>query len=115
MEINTIHEHPEPNGAMPKYHIPARFVTIIPKEFPASQTNSKKRKASTTNIPLPGANPRASPGASSKKSGSSNNASNNNNDMPGDALDSMIGEMGYADLVSNDSLDDLGHFDFDFS
>ena len=24
---------------MPKYHIPARFVTLIPREFPASQGN----------------------------------------------------------------------------
>ena len=28
---------------MPQYHIPARFVTLIPREFPASQESSSKQ------------------------------------------------------------------------
>lgn len=82
---------------------------MIPREFPASQTNSKKRRASTKDVPLPSAK-------NAKTSGGKNNKNKKNNNVNGgDALDSMIGEMGYADLVSNDSLDDLGQFDFDFS
>lgn len=38
-------------GQVPKYHIPARFVTLIPREFPASQgnnpSNSNRRTSST--------------------------------------------------------------------
>lgn len=30
-------------GQVPQYHIPARFVTLIPREFPASQENSGKQ------------------------------------------------------------------------
>ena len=37
-------------GQVPQYHIPARFVTLIPREFPASQANAganKKRKSTS--------------------------------------------------------------------
>ena len=33
------------NGELPERHIPARFVTLIPREFPAS---TKKRRKSTS-------------------------------------------------------------------
>jgi hypothetical protein len=36
------------SGALPKYHIPGRFVTLIPKEFPASQGETKKKSAPST-------------------------------------------------------------------
>lgn len=45
-------EEPDAMGTIPKYHIPARFVTLIPREFPSSQppttanpTNNNKRKS----------------------------------------------------------------------
>jgi hypothetical protein len=40
-------EEPDETGLIPKYHIPARFVTLIPREFPSSQpptAKSNKRK-----------------------------------------------------------------------
>jgi len=46
-------EEPDEAGVIPRYHIPARFATLIPKEFPSAQppstsnnSNSKKRKNS---------------------------------------------------------------------
>lgn len=45
-------EEPDETGTIPKYHIPARFVTLIPKEFPSSQppavNKSNKRKSSSS-------------------------------------------------------------------
>ena len=35
------------DGVIPQRHIPARFVTLIPREFPASHTHRKKRKSSS--------------------------------------------------------------------
>ena len=49
-------------GQVPKYHIPCRFVTIIPREFPASQPPSaagKKRKSSTMGAPTANKNQKA--------------------------------------------------------
>ena len=42
-------DEPDATGQIPKCHIPARFVVIIPREFPASQPSSsgKKRKDSS--------------------------------------------------------------------
>lgn len=34
-------------GSTPQRHIPARFVTLIPREFPASQSNKKRKKSGT--------------------------------------------------------------------
>lgn len=103
-------------GALPNYHIPARFVTLIPREFAASQTNSKKRKSvTTTQAPLlPNAN------KSKRNSTTSTKSNENKNNISGqlmeeDPLGSMIGQMGFEDLVSANSLDDLEQFDFDFS
>jgi len=36
-------EEQDPTGKVPQYHIPARFVTLIPREFPASQESSSKQ------------------------------------------------------------------------
>ena len=53
-------EEPDETGSIPKYHIPARFVTLIPKEFPSSQppavnnkahSNKRKSSSSTTHTP----------------------------------------------------------------
>lgn len=41
-------EDPGETGAIPKYHIPARFATLIPREFPSAQppsASNKKRKS----------------------------------------------------------------------
>ena len=41
-------EDPDETGVIPKYHIPARFVTLIPREFPSAQppsASNKKRKS----------------------------------------------------------------------
>jgi hypothetical protein len=96
---------------LPKYHIPARFVTLIPREFPAAQTNSKKRKSITAAQAsiLPNASTDfASP--SSVKSMKSE-ASLHGSGLLDDALDGMVQGMGFGDLDANDSLEDFG-FDF---
>lgn len=94
------------SGVLPKYHIPARFVTLIPREMPASQTNNKKRKSLTVAQLLPNAaNDLASPASvkSVKSEGSLGLE---------DGLGGMVNEMGLNDLITTDSLDDFG---FDFS
>ena len=48
-------DSPDASGQVPKYHIPARFITLIPKEFPASSapttstgnSSGNKRRSST--------------------------------------------------------------------
>ena len=42
-------------GQVAKYHIPARFVTQIPREFPASQANTAANKNKRKGGPLPAA------------------------------------------------------------
>jgi len=43
-------DEPDPNGKIPHCHIPARFVTIIPRQLvPSPVSNQKKRKTSDTN------------------------------------------------------------------
>mmetsp|Transcript_41903 Transcript_41903/g.71679 ORF Transcript_41903/g.71679 Transcript_41903/m.71679 type:complete len:340 (-) Transcript_41903:280-1299(-) len=56
-------------GVVPERHIPARFVTLIPREFPSSQ-NKKRRKSSTISSLESG-------GGASKKRQSSTKHSNN--------------------------------------
>lgn len=45
-------EEPDETGVIPKYHIPARFVSLIPKEFPSSEpptaNKSNKRKSASS-------------------------------------------------------------------
>ena len=111
----------DPTGALPKYHIPARFVTLIPREFPASQTTSKKRKSFTSaQAPLlPNATSSKSKRSSVSSTKSSNDDSNiiDNTDplLEDDPLGNMIGQMGFDDLMATNSLEDLGEFDFDFT
>jgi hypothetical protein len=110
----------DPTGALPKYHIPARFVTLIPREFPASQTNSKKRKSVTSaQAPLlPNASSkskRSSVSSTKSNDDNSNNIDNTDPLLEDDPLGNMIGQMGFDDLMATNSLEDLGEFDFDFS
>jgi hypothetical protein len=81
-------DEPDHTGAIPKCHIPARFVTAIPREFPGAQTTSKKRRGSF----------------------SSTGANSNTNAPPSgsDPLDSML--MFDGPLPGLDGFDDL---DFD--
>lgn len=71
-------------GKMPHYHIPARFVTLIPREFPAAQTQKKKRSPP---VALP-------PKSSHKKA---------NSDLSG-----FLDEVSYTDLASDIDLDQFG-------
>ena len=41
-------EEPDQTGMIPTYHIPARFVTLIPREFPSSQPPAKNNKRKST-------------------------------------------------------------------
>jgi len=112
--INEDHSSPsfplfspaDETGVLPKHHIPARFVTLIPREFEASLANNKKRKSLTS------AQPSLLP----------NNASNKRQSLTDggsgigggdDVMDGMVTGMGFDDLnMSADSLEDFG---FDFS
>lgn len=72
------------SGNLPKYHIPARFVTLIPRDFPAANTTSKKKNTTE---------PIARKSVKHKRQGSSDSA-----------LNDMISEMAYSDLP-NQGLD----------
>merc|ERR1712238_295765 len=43
-------EEADSAGKFPSYHIPSRFVTIIPREFPASKTGSSFSKSTSTSF-----------------------------------------------------------------
>ena len=80
-------------GQTPKYHIPARFVTLIPREFPAAQTNSNKRKSATAFVPPPYG------GGAQQASAAANPAKRRSllgdvRGSSGNALDDMLNEMG---------------------
>lgn len=75
-------EH-DATGSIRQYHIPARFVTLIPREFPAShQSNQTKKRG-------PGA--AASGQAPSKKRNTAK--SHKRNESTDSALDGMLDEM----------------------
>ena len=101
---------PDPTGVLPKYHIPARFVTLIPREFPAAQTNSKKRKSATAvqaSLLPNAANTMGSQQSAKRDSFTAEGL------MQEDGLGGMVNGMNFDDLnMSTDSLDDFG---FDFS
>ncbi len=53
-------DEPDANGALPQCHVPARFVTLIPREYPASQppssnksTKASKAKSTKTTLSQP--------------------------------------------------------------
>ena len=89
-------------GQVPSYHIPARFVTLIPREFPASQPakESGKRKSTTAS------------GGSAKKRASTNNSGGGGGDAYLDMIamdfDSAGGGLGFdaLDLDFDKPLDD---------
>lgn len=85
-------------------------MTLVPREFPAAQTNSKKRK-SVTNAQaslLPNAaNTLGSPQSVKRESFTAEGL------LQDDGLGGMVSGMNFDDLnMSTDSLDDFG---FDFS
>jgi hypothetical protein len=84
-------DEPDHTGAIPKCHIPARFVTVIPREFPGAQTTSKKHR-----------------GSSSSTGPHSNANAPQSLEKGGDPLDSML--MFDGPLPGLDGFDDL---DFD--
>jgi hypothetical protein len=83
-------EEPDVTGQVPKYHIPARFVTLIPREFPASQSSKtiNKRKASLL--------PETNPAKRAKQD------------------DDPLGDM-FLDFQGGESLDNFDALDLDFS
>jgi hypothetical protein len=85
-------EEPDVTGQVPKYHIPARFVTLIPREFPASQSSktTNKRKPPL----LSGMNP-----AKRAK-------------QDDDPLGDMFSDM---DFQGEESLDNFDALDLDFN
>mmetsp|Transcript_25593 Transcript_25593/g.37810 ORF Transcript_25593/g.37810 Transcript_25593/m.37810 type:complete len:600 (+) Transcript_25593:51-1850(+) len=97
----------EPNavtGKMPQYHIPARFVTLIPKEFPAAQNPNKKRKASTTASSLASqlTNPKPNKRANNQQTPSKTNSSqqrHKRDESSDSALNDMLDEIAYGDLT----------------
>jgi len=105
----------EPNavtGKMPQYHIPARFVTLIPKEFPAAQNPNKKRKASTAASSLASqlANPKPSKRANNQQTPSKTKTSqqmHKRDESSDSALNNMLDEIAYGDLT-------LDNFDLGF-
>jgi len=77
-------------GAIPQRHIPARFVTLIPREFPGSQVQSNKPKKSSS---------RPQSRASSQFVGQMN-----------DPLNNVLGDMAFDGMSNLADFDDL---DFD--
>mmetsp|Transcript_32641 Transcript_32641/g.37137 ORF Transcript_32641/g.37137 Transcript_32641/m.37137 type:complete len:651 (-) Transcript_32641:35-1987(-) len=113
-------------GKMAQYHIPARFVTLIPKEFPAAQNPNRKRKSnanissSSSMAPLTNINPKPSKRANQRQqltgTASSTKASNKQQQQTthhqrsgstDSALNNMLDEIAYGDLA-------LDNFDLGF-
>ncbi|KAI2511495.1 SGF29 tudor-like domain [Fragilaria crotonensis] len=96
-------------GKMPHYHIPARFVTLIPREFPGASQNPKKRKSATSASIIPG-----SEVGKGGKRGSSNSVSvakHKRGPSSDSALNDMLDEIDYGDI--NEELD-LDQFELEF-
>ena len=104
---------------VPQYHIPSRFVTIIPKEFNGSQpqqqsaSGGKKKKSSestvSSNATL-GANvsKRTAMGGSFPLPGSSKATVHRRAESSDDALNEMLGAL------ADDGLDNFDEFDLGF-
>jgi len=88
-------EH-DATGSVKQYHIPARFVTLIPREFPASNHPNKKKSSAVTLQRR-----RSSTKPSSHKRGESSDSALD------DMLDQFYGEEG------NDNGKGGGEADFD--
>lgn len=123
---------------VPQRHIPARFVTLIPREFPAAQVNRKKRRSSSA--PLAGQPPTSAkphghgqsqqesslPLVSSRKGSVSAPATTSKGDRNGDPasasggmdvrggeLDDMISDMAKGNFDASVDLENFGSFDFE--
>jgi hypothetical protein len=96
-------------GSVPQYHIPARFVTLIPREFPASQPNvvggknTNKRKSAPSPLPPP---PAGHTGPATKRS-----KPRSDSDL---ALNNMLTEMAYGGSQQGGGLDNFDSLDLDF-
>jgi SGF29 tudor-like domain len=89
-------------GKLPQYHIPARFVTLIPREFPGSSQTQKKRKVT---------NPGFTFAFNDNGKGSSKRAVNMPKHKRGpssdSALNEMLDEMSYGDMNGEFNLDQV--------
>lgn len=85
-------------GKMPQYHIPGRFVTLIPREFPGAAQNQKKRKATAP----PMAPPMSGGIKGAKRSGSVKHKRGPSSDS---ALNDMLEEIPYSDIGGDLDLD----------
>jgi hypothetical protein len=64
-QTHSVLSSPDATGQVAKYHIPARFVTLVPREFSASQASLAANKNKRKGAPLtPGSTP---PGKREKK------------------------------------------------
>lgn len=131
-------EEKDQGGSLPQFHIPARFVTLIPREFPAAQT-TKKKKSSKASAVLPVASPgeavgsepstfpssdtsttkskKSSSGARERKHAMKDKASTELKRSKGDfssddALNDMISEMEHDSFVGDAGLESFEKFEF---
>lgn len=98
----------DPSGDLPKWHIPARFVTLIPKEFPSSQATGSKqgsKKRASTSSAAPKLNDKAAPKRKNSRGSNSSDARKrlNSADSSDSALNNMITEL--AGGMDEDDLD----------
>lgn len=92
-------------GSLPKCHVPARFVVLIPREFPASNipSSTDKKRASASKQVSP-SDPKPANKRGSKKS---------DDTSEGDlALNHMITEMAYGGFGESGGGMDYENFDF---
>jgi len=96
-------------GVIPTYHIPARFVTLIPKEFPASEKPNTANSAPTVaSAPKTSGQKRKSAAISSNKQQRKSTGASTSRKKNNSALDLMNMDLGGGGL-SFDQLD----LDFD--
>jgi hypothetical protein len=115
--------HTDPvTGQTPTYHIPARFVTLIPRSFPAAQANTApktnaKRKSAPGSLPSidggGGGPPGFGPGSEGNKRGRQMSLSSIMPTSSDDALNDMLSEMEDFPTTSG-PLDNFDQLDLDF-
>jgi hypothetical protein len=106
VEFDGDEQHPV-TGKLPQYHIPARFVTLIPKEFPAAQNPNRKRKSTS----LPKGTAKRSKSTTSVASSRQQNK-HKRSASTDSALNNMLDEIAYGDLNGDDLA--LDQFDLGF-
>lgn len=85
-------------GKMPQYHIPGRFVTLIPREFPGAAQNQKKRKASAPPVAL-------TMGGGIKGAKRSGSVKHKRGPSSDSALNDVLEEIPYGDIGGDLDLD----------